>query len=140
MASFDVAGVMTIFIYQRLTRILEIGNSLEIFQSLDSGKIGIPNLAQISQINVRNAAKCQDYNFYRFWVIKAKSTILPPFPHTHTHTHTHTRARAQAHTHTQVFSCEYCERFINCFFYRTPPGAAFVLISDGLRFTFLSTF
>ena len=98
MASFDVAGVMTIFIYQRLTRILEIGNSLEFFQSLDSGKIGIPNLAQISQINVRNAAKCQDYNFYRFWVIKAKSTILPPFPHTHTHT----RARAHAHTHTHT--------------------------------------
>ena len=90
MASFDVAGVMTIFIYQRLTRILEIGNSLEFFQSLDSGKIGIPNLAQISQVNVRNAAKCQDYNFYRFWVTKAKSTILPPFPLTHTHTHTHT--------------------------------------------------
>ena len=100
MASFDVAGVMTIFIYQRLTRILEIGNSLEFFQSLDSGKIGIPNLAQISQINVRNAAKCQDYNFYRFWVIKAKSTILPPFPHTHTHTHTHARARMHTHTHT----------------------------------------
>ena len=102
MASFDVAGVMTIFIYQRLTRILEIGNSLEFFQSLDSGKIGIPNLAQISQISVRNAAKCQDYNFYRFWVIKAKSTILPPFPHTHTHTHTRARARACTHTHTRA--------------------------------------
>ena len=35
-----------------------------------------------------NAAKCQGYSFYRFWVVKGKpkgGKITPP-PHTHTHT------------------------------------------------------
>ena len=39
-----------------------------------------------------NAAKCQGYSFYRFWVMKRKPTgggggKIPPPPPPHTHTH-----------------------------------------------------
>ena len=30
-----------------------------------------------------NAAKCQGYSFYRFWVIKAEPTVGKITPHTH---------------------------------------------------------
>ena len=49
----------------------------------DWDKLGIPKLAPVSL----NAAKCQDYSFYRFWVIKGKQTgrvklsHSPPPPH-----------------------------------------------------------
>ena len=50
----------------------------------DWGELEIPNLAQLSLMNVKSldVAKCQGYSFYRFWVIKGKSTgskiTLPP--------------------------------------------------------------
>ena len=52
----------------------------------DWGELGIPNLAKLSLMNAKSlhVAKCQGYSFYRFWVIKGKSTgskiTLPPIP------------------------------------------------------------
>ena len=37
--------------------------------------LGIPNLAQMPLIKLLNAAKCQRYSFYRFWVIKRKPAV-----------------------------------------------------------------
>ena len=80
----------TIFLYKRLTRNLEIGNTPTWV---------LPNISRLGQVwdtkfdtNVSNemllnAAKCQDYSFYRLCLIKGKPTgglKLPP--HTHTQT------------------------------------------------------
>ena len=40
----------------------------------DWGKLGIPNLAQISL--TLNAAKCQRYSFYGFWIFKGNPTTV----------------------------------------------------------------
>ena len=37
--------------------------------------LGIPYLAQMSLIKLLNAAKCQSYSFYRFWIIKGKTAV-----------------------------------------------------------------
>ena len=71
------SGVMTIFFYKGLSRTLEIGiTPLWV----------LPNIWRLGQVrdtkfgtNVTNkilldAAKCQGYSFYHFWVIKGKST------------------------------------------------------------------
>ena len=45
--------------------------------------LGIPNLPQMSLMKLLNAAKCQGYSFYRFWVIKGKPAVgvkLFPLP------------------------------------------------------------
>ena len=89
------SGVMTIFVYKRLTRNLEIGNThvwvLPIVWVLPNiwrpGRVRDPNLSQMSNEKLLYDAKCQGYSFYRFWVLRenqdgGKST--PP-PHTHTH-------------------------------------------------------
>ena len=75
---------MTIFFYKRLNRNPEIENT-PIWV--------LPNIWRLGQLKdtkfdtnisnqmLLNAAKCQDYRFYRFWVIKGKTTEgakLPP--------------------------------------------------------------
>ena len=68
---------MTIFFYMELTRNPEIGNTLV---------SDLPNIERLGQVKdakfrtnvsnkmLLNAAKCQGYSFYRFWVIKEKWT------------------------------------------------------------------
>ena len=82
------SGIMTIFFYNRLTRNPEIGNSpvwvlpniWRIAWVIDT-KFG----TNISNRMSLNAARCQGYRFYRFWVIKGKPTgegglkLPPPF-------------------------------------------------------------
>ena len=71
------SGIMTNFFYQGLTRNQEIGKNLVwVF----------PNIWRLVQVRdttfdkkvsykmLLNTAKCQNYSFYRFWVIKEKPT------------------------------------------------------------------
>ena len=75
---------MTIFFYKGLTKNPEIGNTPVWV---------LPNIWRLGQVRdtkfgtnvsnemLLNAAKCQGYSFYRFWVIKGKLTEgvkLPP--------------------------------------------------------------
>ena len=69
-------GVKTIFVYKRLARNLEIGNTLVLVSSnfwrlgqVRDTKWG----SNISDIKLLSASKCQVYNFYRFGVMKGKS-------------------------------------------------------------------
>ena len=77
------------FFYKELTRNPEIRNTavwrlpnIWVFRRVKDTKFGTNVSNKIS----RNAAKCQDYSFYRFWVIKgkltrgggARITALPP--------------------------------------------------------------
>ena len=39
------------------------------------GVLGIPYLVQMSLIKLLNAAKCQSYSFYCFWVINGKPAV-----------------------------------------------------------------
>ena len=71
------SGVMTIFIYNKdLTRNLEIRNTPSEFCPIsgDWVKLGVPNLAWISNKNLPDAAKCQACSCYCFWVIRGKPT------------------------------------------------------------------
>ena len=49
-----------------------------------------------------NAAKCQGYSFYRYWIIKGKQTggevnyLIHTKTHTNTHTHTKIRVNDRA--------------------------------------------
>ena len=83
--------IMAIFFYKRLTRNPEIGNTpvwvlpniWRLGQVLDT-KFG----TNVSNRMLLNAAKYQGCSFYRFWVIKGKSTwvgakTIPPAPPTH---------------------------------------------------------
>ena len=78
------SGVMTIFVYKRLTRNTEIGNTpfwvlpniWRLGRARDT-KFG----KNVSNKLLLNATKCQGYSFYRFWVIKGKQrgkTTPPP--------------------------------------------------------------
>ena len=65
------------FFYKELTRNPEIRNTpvwrlpnIWVFRRVRDTKFGTNVSNKIS----RNAAKCQDYSFYRFWVIKGKLT------------------------------------------------------------------
>ena len=80
------SGIKTIFFYKGLTRNPEIGkthvwvlpNTWRLGQVMDT-KFG----TNVSNRMLLNAAKCQGYSFYRFWVIKGKPTggvKLPPPP------------------------------------------------------------
>ena len=86
------SGVMTSFIYKRLTRNPESGRNpvwvLSIIWSLG----WVRDTRFSTNKMLFSAAKCQGYMFYHFWVIKGKPTggKLLPSPFTHTHTHTHT--------------------------------------------------
>ena len=74
-----------IFFYKRLTRILEIGNTTVWV---------LPNIRRLGWVRdtkfgrnvsnemLLNAAECQGYSFYRFWVIKEKPTGGVKLPHT----------------------------------------------------------
>ena len=69
------SGIMTIFIYKGLTRNPEIANTpvwvlpniWRLGWVMDT-KFG----TSVSNRMLLNAAKCQGYSFYRFWVIKGK--------------------------------------------------------------------
>ena len=69
------SGVMTIFVYKGLTRNTEIGNTpfwvlpniWRLGQARDT-KFG----KNVSNKMLLNAAKCQGYSFYGFWVIIGK--------------------------------------------------------------------
>ena len=66
------SGVMPIFSYKELTSNPEIGNILSDFCSVSEiwdSKFG----KNISNKMLLNAAKCQGYSFYRFWV-----NVQPP--------------------------------------------------------------
>ena len=76
------SGVMTISFYKGLTRNPEIRNTpiwvlpniwrLERVRSIKFG-------TKFSSKMLMNAAKCQGYSFYRFWVIKEKPTWFGVF-------------------------------------------------------------
>ena len=81
------SDVMTISFYKRLTRIPEIGNT-PVWVLPNIWRLGrVRNTKSgmnVSNKMLLNAAKCQGYSFYRFWVIKGKPTEgvkLPPLPH-----------------------------------------------------------
>ena len=70
-------GVMTIFFYKGLTRNPEIGNT-PIWVLPNIWRLGWIRDTKfgtnISNEMLLNAAKCQGYSLYRFWVIKGKPT------------------------------------------------------------------
>ena len=71
------SGVMTISFYKGLTRNPEIGNA-PVWVLLNIGRLGgVRNTkfgVNVSNKMLMNAAKCQGYSFYRFWLIKGKPT------------------------------------------------------------------
>ena len=81
------SGVMTISFYKGffITEIRRSKIPPSDFYSIsgDWGEQGIPSL--VSNKVLLNAAKCQGYSFYRFWVIKGKPTgeVNLPNPSTH---------------------------------------------------------
>ena len=71
------SGVMTFFVYKKLTRKREIGNNpvwvlpkIWKLGHVRDDKFG----TNVPNEKLFNTAKCQGYNFYRFWVIKGKPT------------------------------------------------------------------
>ena len=73
------SGVMRISFYKRLTRNSEIGNSpVWVLPNIwRLGQVGDTKFgANVSNKILLNAAKCQGYSFYHFWVIKVKPTEL----------------------------------------------------------------
>ena len=82
------SGVMTIFLYKRLTRNPEIGNS-PVWVLSNTWRLGRVVYTKfdtyVSNKMLLNAAKRQVYSFYSFWVIKVKPTgavgiTTPPPP------------------------------------------------------------
>ena len=71
------SGVMKIYFYKGLTRNPEIGNtSVWVFPNIWRLE-RVRNTKFSSSVSSKmllNAAKCQGYGFYRFWVIKGKPT------------------------------------------------------------------
>ena len=71
------SAVMTISFYEGLTKNLEIGNA-PVWVLSNIWRLGQVRNAKfgmmVSNIMLLNAAKFQDYNFYRSWVIKGKPT------------------------------------------------------------------
>ena len=70
-------GVVTISVYNGLTRNWEIGNTpaCVLPNILRLGRVRNTKFCMnVSNEMLLNAAKCQDYSFYRFWVIKGKPT------------------------------------------------------------------
>ena len=75
------SGVMTIFFYKGLTRNQEIGNILAWVLSniWKLGRVRDTKFGKnISYEMLMNAAKCQGYSFYCFWVIKGKDDANNP--------------------------------------------------------------
>ena len=81
-------GVMTILVYKRLTRNPDFKN-IPVWVLSNIPRIGwvmdTKFATNISNKNSLNAAKCQDYSLYRFWVVKGKpiwvGVKLPPTSH-----------------------------------------------------------
>ena len=79
------SGVMTISFYKGLTRIPEIGNTpVWVLPNIWS-LVWVRNIkfgANVSNKMLLTAAKCQGYNFYRFWVIKGQPAggKITPYP------------------------------------------------------------
>ena len=71
------SGVMTNSFYKGLTRNLKIGNT-PLWVLPNIWRLGrVMNTkygTNVSNKMLLNAAKCQSYSFYRFWVIKGKPT------------------------------------------------------------------
>ena len=71
------SGIMTIFFYKGLTRNPEIGNT-PVWVLPNIWRLGRVRDTKfgtnVSNKMLLNAAKCQGYSFYRFWVIKRKPT------------------------------------------------------------------
>ena len=66
---------MTIFVYKGLTRNPEIWDTLVWVLPKISSLRRVRNVkfdTNLSNEKLLNAAKCQGYSFYRFWVIKRK--------------------------------------------------------------------
>ena len=91
------SGVMTTFFYKGLTRNPEIGNT-PVWVLSNIWRLGRVRDTEFGTIlsnkMLANATKWQGYSFYRFWVIKGKSTgcgeggwnyLSPPASHIHTH-------------------------------------------------------
>ena len=91
------SGVMTTFFYKGLTRNPEIGNT-PVWLLSNIWRLGRVRDTEFGTIlsnkMLANATKWQGYSFYRFWVIKGKSTgcgdggwnyLSPPASHIHTH-------------------------------------------------------
>ena len=77
------SGIMTILVYKELTRSLEIGNTpvwvlpnIWRLNRVKDAKFG----THCSNKKLWNAAKCQAYSFYRFWVITEKATVGVKLP------------------------------------------------------------
>ena len=79
-------GFMTIFVYKGLTWNPEIGIT-PVWVFLNIWRLGRVRDTKfgtnVSNKKLLNTAKCQGYNFYRFWVIKKKPTgaVKSPSPH-----------------------------------------------------------
>ena len=71
------SGILAIFFYKGLTRNPEIENT-PVWVLPNIWRVGwfmdTKFVANVSNKILRNAAKFQGYRFYRFWVIKGKST------------------------------------------------------------------
>ena len=98
---------MTIFFYKWLTRNLEIRNTpVRVLPNIWTlGQVRDTKFGtNVSNKILLNAAKCQGYSFYRFWVIQGKPTVgvkLPP-PHTHTHTQIRVKDSVWFKRNTQI--------------------------------------
>ena len=100
--------VLKIFFYKGLTGNMKIGNApvLVLPNSCRLGQVSDTKFGtNVSNKMLLNAAKFQEYSFYRFWVIKRKPTgrgwgrggVIPPtHPHTHPLTHTHTQIKIKS--------------------------------------------
>ena len=71
------SGVMTVFSYKGLTRNREIGNT-PVWVLLNVWRLGQVRETKfgtkVSNEMLLNAAKCQGYSCYHFWVMKGKPT------------------------------------------------------------------
>ena len=72
------SGVMTIFVYQRLARSLEIGNNpVKVLpNSCIMGRVRDTKFGtNITNEKLLNTANCQGYSFYRFWVVRESKKL-----------------------------------------------------------------
>ena len=75
---------------RRLTKNPEIGNTpIWVFPNIwRLGRWDTKFYMNVSNKMLLNAAKCQDYCFYHFWIVKGKPTggKITPYPPSQTHT------------------------------------------------------
>ena len=70
------SGVMTIYFIRDWPQVWKSEICLSKFCVISGGwsKLGIPNVAQMSNEMLLNAAECQSYSLCCFWVVKGKPT------------------------------------------------------------------